>query len=143
MWNFSHALPIQAGQHIATLGEGNTPLVPSTRIGPRLGLKNLYFKVETQNPTGSYKDRFASVAASLMLQERKHRMIATSSGNTGSSLAAYAARFGLKLDLYVLENAPEEKLAQAQAFGASIFRVRGFGISSETTERVFESLRVK
>ena len=143
MWNFSHALPIQARQHIATLGEGNTPLVPSTRIGPRLGLKSLYFKVETQNPTGSYKDRFASVAASLMLQERKLKMIATSSGNTGSSLAAYAARFGLKLDLYVLENAPEEKLAQAQAFGASISRVRGFGISSETTERVFESLRVK
>jgi threonine synthase len=143
MWNSSHALPVIATEHIATLGEGNTPLVRSTRIGASLGLKNLYFKVETQNPTGSYKDRFASVAASLMLQEGKQRMIATSSGNTGSSLAAYAARFGLQLDLYVLENAPEEKLMQAQAFGASLFRVRGFGISSEITEKVFENLRLK
>ena len=143
MWKFSHALPVRSSEHIATLGEGNTPLVRSTRIGPSLGLNNLYFKVETQNPTGSYKDRFASVAASLMLQEDKGKMIATSSGNTGSSLAAYAARFGLQLDLYVLENAPEEKLMQAQAFGASIFRVRGFGISSQITDRVFENLRLK
>ena len=143
MWNFLHALPVKTSEHIATLGEGNTPLVRSTRIGASLGLKNLYFKVETQNPTGSYKDRFASVAASLMLQEGKRRMIATSSGNTGSSLAAYAARFGLQLDLYVLENAPEEKLMQAQAFGASIFRVRGFGISSKITAQVFENLRLK
>jgi threonine synthase len=143
MWKSLHALPVIATEHIATLGEGNTPLVRSTRIGASLGLKNLYFKVETQNPTGSYKDRFASVAASLMLQEGKRRMIATSSGNTGSSLAAYAARFGLQLDLYVLETAPQEKLMQAQAFGASLFRVRGFGISSNITEQVFENLRLK
>ena len=143
MWNFSQALPVIATEHIATLGEGNTPLVRSTRIGESLGLKRLYFKVETQNPTGSYKDRFASVATSLMLQEGKRRMIATSSGNTGSSLAAYAAHFGLELDLYVLENAPEEKLLQAQAFGASIFRVRGFGISTEITAQVFKNLGLK
>jgi len=143
MWRFSHLLPIKATEHIATLGEGNTPLVRSVQIGDSLGLKNLYFKVETQNPTGSYKDRFASVAASLMLQEGRRKMIATSSGNTGSALAAYAARFGLELELYVLENAPEEKLMQALAFGACIFRIRGFGISTEVTRRVVEILQLK
>jgi threonine synthase len=143
MWQSSHTLPVISPEHIATLGEGNTPLVRSNRVGPSLGLSNLYFKVETQNPTGSYKDRFASLAASLMLQEGRRKMVATSSGNTGSALAAYAARFGLQLDLYVLENAPEEKLIQALAFGASVFRVRGFGISRETTDRVFDRLRLK
>ena len=128
---------------MATLGEGNTPLVRSNRIGSALGLKNLYFKVETQNPSGSYKDRFASVAASLMLQEGKRKMIATSSGNTGAALAAYAARFGLQLELYVLESTPEEKLMQTLAFGASIFRIRGFGLAKEITARVFESLQAK
>src|SRR5438445_2806394 len=108
MWQSLHTLPAISPEHIATLGEGNTPLVRSIRIGPSLRLKDLHFKIETHNPTGSYKDRFASVAASLMLQENRRKMIATSSGNTGSALAAYAARFGLQLDLYVLENAPEE-----------------------------------
>lgn len=143
MWRFSRLLPVRAAEHIATLGEGGTPLVRSTNVGSSLGLKNLYFKVETQNPTGSYKDRFASVAASLMLQEGKKKMVATSSGNTGAALAAYAARFGLELDLYVLENAPEEKLMQAMAYGASIFRIKGFGVSSEITARVFEGLQTK
>ena len=143
MWESLHPLSVISPKHKASLGEGNTPLVRSIRIGPSLGLKYLYFKVETHNPTGSYKDRFASVAASLMLQEERRKMIATSSGNTGSALAAYAARFGLELDLYVLENAPEEKLIQALAFGASIFRIRGFGISAETTDQVFDKLRMK
>jgi threonine synthase len=70
-------------------------------------------------------------------------MIATSSGNTGSALAAYAAHFGLHLDLYILENAPKEKLIQALAFGASIFRIKGFGLSAETTDQVFARLRLK
>ena len=143
MWRFAHALPVKAPEHIATMGEGNTPLVRSSRVGLSLGLKNLYFKLETQNPTGSYKDRFASVAASLMLQEGRRKMIATSSGNTGSALAAYAARFGLHLDLFVLENAPGEKLMQALAFGASIYRIRGFGISREITDQVIAGLQLK
>jgi threonine synthase len=143
MWQSSQPLPVRSSKHIATLGEGNTPLVRSIRIGPSLGLRDLYFKVETHNPTGSYKDRFASLAASLMLQDGRRKMIATSSGNTGSALAAYAARYGLELDLYILENAPEEKLIQALAFGASIFRIRGFGISAETTDQVFDRLKLK
>src|SRR4051812_31743977 len=74
-----------------TLGEGDTPLLLSRSIGPRSGLKRLYFKVESANPTGSYKDRFAAAAISAMLAREKRQCLATSSGNTGASLAAYCA----------------------------------------------------
>lgn len=123
------------------MGEGNTALVPSLRLGPSLGLRNLHFKLESQNPTGSYKDRFASLAISLMREEKRITILATSSGNTGSALAAYAARFGVGLELYVLENAPKEKLLQCLAFGAKVYKVRKFGICRETTDQVFRRLQ--
>jgi threonine synthase len=104
-------------------------------------LQRLSFKLESQNPTGSYKDRFASLAISLMREEGRTRILATSSGNTGSALAAYATRFGLDLELYVLENAPEEKLLQCLAFGARIFKVKNFGISQQATDAVFRRLQ--
>ena len=141
MWRYLSSLPLKRPASIATLGEGNTALVPSLRLGSALGLKQLWFKLESQNPTGSFKDRFASLAVSLMREEGRTKMLATSSGNTGSALAAYAARFGLDLELYVLENAPEEKLLQCLAFGARIFKVRNFGISQQATDAVFRRLQ--
>jgi len=141
MWRYLSSLPLNSGGNIATLGEGNTALVPSLRLGSALGLQQLCFKLESQNPTGSYKDRFASLAISLMREEGRTKILATSSGNTGSALAAYAARFGLDLELYVLENAPEEKLLQCLAFGARIFKVKNFGISQQATDEVFRRLQ--
>jgi threonine synthase len=141
MWKYLSSLPLKRDANIATLGEGNTALVPSLRLGSALGLKQLWFKLESQNPTGSFKDRFASLAVSLMREEGRTKILATSSGNTGAAVAAYAARFGLSLELYVLENAPEEKLLQCLAFGARIFKVRNFGISQQATEAVFRRLQ--
>ena len=141
MWRYFSSLPLRQRGNISSLGEGGTALVPSLRLGPSLGLKNLYFKLESQNPTGSYKDRFASLAISLMREENRSTIVATSSGNTGAALAAYATRFGVSLELYVLENAPEEKLLQCLAFGAKIYKVRNFGLCRETTERVFRRLQ--
>jgi threonine synthase len=141
MWRYLSSLPLERPASIATLGEGNTALVPSLRLGSALGLKQLWFKLESQNPTGSFKDRFASLAISLMREEGRTKILATSSGNTGSALAAYAARFGLDLELYVLENAPEEKLLQCLAFGARIFKVKNFGISQQATDAVFRRLQ--
>ena len=79
---------------IAAMGEGNTPLVESVGIGPRLGIR-LYFKLEMCNPTGSYKDRFVAAQVTTLLQRGAQACVATSSGNTGSSLAAYCARYGI------------------------------------------------
>src|ERR1041384_2165247 len=113
-----------------TLGEGETPLVPSRRIGPSAGLKHLYFKAEQSNPTGSYKDRFASLAISDMIANGRTRCVATSSGNTGAALAAYCAAAGISCEIAIVETAPATKLRQMAAYGASIYRVRGFGLDA-------------
>jgi threonine synthase len=106
------------------MGEGGTPLVESARLGPALGMR-LYFKLESLNPTGSYKDRIASVGAAVARRLGYPAMIATSSGNAGAAIAAYAARARLKAILVVPEEAPAAKLAQIRAYGATVIGVRG------------------
>ena len=120
-----------------TLGEGETPLVRSRRIGPEAGLKNLFFKLDMVTPSGSYKDRFAAVAVSHMVAAGKKRCVATSSGNTGAALAAYCAAAGIPCEIAIVETAPVEKLKQMLAYGARLFRVRGFGLDPEATRRAF------
>ncbi len=124
-----------------SLGEGGTPLLPSRHIGPEAGLRRLWFKVESANPTGSYKDRFAARAVALMRQEGRHICMATSSGNTGAALAAYCAAAGLRCRIAVVETAPAGKLRQMLAYGAEIQRVRGFGVDRAVTEQTFARLR--
>ncbi len=124
-----------------TLGEGDTPLVRSRRIGPGAGLTRLFFKLESANPTGSYKDRFAVAAVSGMLADGRTHCLATSSGNTGSALAAASAVAGLPCRLAIVEPAPAGKLRQMLAYGAELFRIRGFGIDPAITERTFSRLR--
>lgn len=118
------------------MGEGNTPLAESRRIAPG----QLYFKLETTNPSGSYKDRFIAAELSHILANGARACVATSSGNTGSSLAAYCARYGLPCVILVNADAPSGKLIQMQAHGASAVRIPGFVTSSEVTQSVFAQL---
>lgn len=141
MWRFAEWLDPIPEQARVSLGEGNSPLVRSRRLGPSVGLKNLYFKLEITNPTGSYKDRFACAAISDMVANRKTECIATSSGNTGAALAAYCAVAGISCEIAIVEGAPEGKLRQMLAYGAKLYRVRGFGIDSHVSDRVIDCLR--
>ncbi len=124
----------------AHLGEGNTPLIRSEHIGPSLGLSNLFFKLENCNPSGSYKDRFVSAEVSRLLRLGAKGCLATSSGNAGSSLASYCARYRISCAIVVNEHAPTGKLEQMQAHGAHVFRVRGFITSPSVTTGVFDTL---
>lgn len=125
---------------VETLGEGSTPLVTSRGIRSRFRLTYLGFKLETLNPTGSYKDRFVAAELARLGPAPVRAVVATSSGNTGSALAAYAARYGIRCLILVNEHAPAGKLLQMKAHGARLVRVRGFGASPELTRRVFELL---
>ena len=141
LWRFAEWLdPIPESARI-TLGEGNSPVIRSRRLGPSVGLQNLFFKLEITNPTGSYKDRFACAAVSDMVANGKTECIATSSGNTGAALAAYCAVAGIRCEIAIVERAPEGKLRQMLAYGAKLYRVRGFGIDSRISDRVIECLR--
>lgn len=143
IWN--HAEYIDAVPEAArvTLGEGNTPLIRSRRIGPSIGLGNLFFKLEFANPTASFKDRFAAAAISHMVAAGQRRCVATSSGNTGSSLAAYCAAAGIECVIALVEAAPEGKLQQMRSYGAQLFKIHGFGRDVAITQKVMDTIRKK
>jgi threonine synthase len=117
-----------------TLGEGNTPLVPSARIAPALS-----FKLEFTNPTGSYKDRFLQRELSSYTSPPPF-ILATSSGNTGASLAAYAARAGWRCLICAHPEAPAGKVTQMRAHGATVVRIPGFTVDAGITAAVFADL---
>ena len=123
-----------------SLGEGDTPLVRSRSIGTSAGLKNLYFKLEHGNASGSYKDRFAFTAISHMVANGWTKCIATSSGNTGAALAAYCAAAGIECRIAIVEGAPLGKLKQMMAYGAKIARIRNFGTDPAATTHVLKKL---
>ncbi|MDG0867504.1 threonine synthase [Candidatus Lucifugimonas marina] len=119
-------LPVTDATPSVSLGEGSTPLVRSQSIGDSLGCKDLYFKLEGCNPTGSFKDRGMVMAIAKALEAGKKRIICASTGNTSAAAAAYGARYGL--ETLVLVPAGEialGKLAQAMAYGARILAVNG------------------
>lgn len=140
IWHWADDIaPVPEASRV-TLGEGRTPLLRSRSIGPNSGLPNLYFKLETTLPSGSYKDRFAVVAVSDMKAKGKSFCIASSSGNTGAGLAAYCAAAKIRCEIVIVETAPAEKLRQMMAYGAAIVRVRGFGLDPDITQRTMELL---
>ncbi len=119
-------LPVTDATPLITLGEGDTPLVRSTSIEREVGCKALYFKLESCNPTGSFKDRGMVVAVAKAVEEGSKAVICASTGNTSASAAAYAARCGLTA--YVIVPAgriAQGKLAQAVAHGARLLEVEG------------------
>lgn len=141
IWNYAERWGAPPLKFAVTMGEGNTPLIRSVRIGPELGLENLWFKYEGGNPTGSYKDRFAAAAIAHLKQAGKSLCLGTSSGNTGAAVAAYCARAGIACHLAIVEGAPEGKLRQMRAYGAHLHRIKGFGGSPTVTRNVMAGLR--
>jgi len=96
VWRYRDFLPIHEATRTVTLNEGGTGLHKSQRLGNELGLKNLYVKNEGENPTGSFKDRGMTVGVTKAAELGARHVICASTGNTSASLAAYAARAGLK-----------------------------------------------
>ena len=135
MWRYHQYLPIQDATALVSIGEGDTPLVEIE--------SNVFLKLEQLNPTGSYKDRFASSALSWMQETGLRRCLATSSGNTGSALAAYSARAGIPCEIYLTETTPAGKLTQMAAYGASLRRVRGTGKLAAASENLIARLARK
>lgn len=118
---FAPLLPLAAPERAISLGEGATPLIPSCRLGPRLGMRRLHFKLESSNPTGSFKDRQVAIGMAKALEAEARRVATVSSGNVGVSLAAYAARAGVEALVWVPGGTAAGKLAQIQVYGARLF----------------------
>jgi threonine synthase len=127
-------LPIGPKTPEVDLQEGSTPLVPSRNIGKALGLKNLYFKYEGLNPTGSFKDRGMVVAVAKALEAGSRVLMCASTGNTSASMAAYAARAGVRAIVVVPSGEiAMNKLSQALMYGAKVIALKGtFDTALET-----------
>ncbi|MFI5265892.1 MAG: pyridoxal-phosphate dependent enzyme [Chloroflexota bacterium] len=119
LWRWGQLLPVDDG-YAVTLQEGGTPLLACARLGERLGLERLYVKDESRNPTGSFKDRMASVVVSKARETGASAVTISSSGNAGAALATYAARAGLDCVVFTYGQAAMPMKVQMQAAGAKL-----------------------
>jgi len=120
LWRYREAIPIDHETSIVSMQEGFTPL-ERTEIDGR----EVLLKIDYLFPTGSYKDRGASVLISKMKEWRVRKVVEDSSGNAGSAMAAYCAKARIECDIYVPHDTSPGKLVQIQAYGATLKRVDG------------------
>ena len=107
-----------------TLGETESALLASKKIGKQLGIENLYFKLE-MGPTLSLKDRGTSLCLLKALEQKQTRVCLASSGNNAGSVAAYAARAGIPAVVFIQKNVSPAKVLKCIAYGAQVVRVDG------------------
>ncbi len=123
---WASVLPLNENTPRISLGEGDTPLVRSATIERECGLDELWFKLESCNPTGSFKDRGMVMAVAKAMESGAKAIMCASTGNTSASAAAYAAHCGL--DCFVLVpggRVAAGKMVQAMAYGSRIIEVEG------------------
>jgi threonine synthase len=118
LWRYGQLLP--PVQHMISLGEGGTPLHRAERLAKTIGLKTLFLKDETRNPTNSYRDRAAALLSSNAIDLDFDTLICATNGNMGASLAAYSAKAGLICHVIVPKVVDVGKLAQMLAYDAVI-----------------------
>jgi len=125
IWRYREFLPVQSDEHMVSLGEGMTPVVPLPKLANILGLANLTVKDEALNPTGSFKSRGLAMAVSKAKELGVQTCVIPTAGNAGGALAAYCARAGLRAIVYMPEATPEVFRKECQFFGAEVHSVPG------------------
>lgn len=125
LWRYRELLPIYNDAHIVTLGEGWTPLIRADNLGQMLGHPNIYIKDERQGPTGSFKDRQAAIAVSVMKEAGIKEAVIASTGNVAIAYSAYGARAGIKMWVFVTSSVPAEKMREVAIYGSEVIKVAG------------------
>ncbi len=120
LWRYREAIPIQDDANIVSFGEGATPL-------QQIDLDNfkIHLKLDFLFPTGSYKDRGASVMISKVKELGIDKVVQDSSGNAGASVAAYCAKAGIACDIYAPKRTSQAKLTQIKMYGATLHLIDG------------------
>lgn len=125
MWRWHELLPVFDPANRVSLGEGDTPLIPLSRLGGRLGLKYLYLKDESLNPTGTFKARGLSTAISKAKELGVRKVIIPTAGNAGGAMAAYAARGGLTAYIIMPKDTPFANIEESRITGATVILLEG------------------
>ncbi len=123
MWRYRELLPLRDDGHRITMGEGGTPLLRAVNLEMMLGCSHVYVKDERQGPTGSFKDRQASLAISVMKEMGVTEAVVASTGNVAISYSAYSARAGIKLWAFLTSLVPPEKMREVALYGSEVVKV--------------------
>ncbi len=124
IWRYADLLPVDRG-HAVDLGAGFTPLVRADRLAAALGLGEVWVKNDTLNPTNSFKDRVASVALSKALEFGFKTAACASTGNLANSVAAHAARAGLRSYVFIPSNLERAKVVTTAVYGGNVVAIEG------------------
>ncbi len=125
VWKYKELLPMNDDSKIITLGEGGTKLHECKKLAEALSIEKIYAKDETRNPTGTYKDRPATVGVSKALEFGAKTVAIASDGNAGPATAAYAAKAGLRCYVFMPAVTPIERIVQVQMFGGKVILAKG------------------
>ncbi|WP_307302619.1 MULTISPECIES: threonine synthase [unclassified Paenibacillus] len=139
LWRYHELLPVQHEDHVITLGEGMTPLLPMPKLGERYGLTHLYMKDESLIPTGSFKARGAAVGISKAKELGVQQFAMPTNGNAGAAWALYAARAGIKATIVMPQDAPSITRTEVSLSGAELFLVNG--LISDAGKMVAEKVK--
>ncbi|MDZ4714973.1 MAG: threonine synthase [Cytophagales bacterium] len=136
MWRYSRLLPVFDKKNIVSLGEGFTPILPVEQLQKEAGLKQLFLKDESQNPTGSFKARGMSMAISKAKELGISKCIVPTAGNAGGAMSAYCARAGMEAVVVMPERTPEAFRKECLYFGARVILEKG--LINDCAKRVLE-----
>ncbi len=124
LWRYADLLPV-AGAAAVDLGTGFTPLVRADRLAAELGLNEVWVKNDTRNPTNSFKDRVVSIALSKALEFGFKVAACASTGNLANSVAAHAARAGLRSYVFIPSNLEQGKVVTTAVYGGNLVAING------------------
>ena len=125
LWRWAELLPVRESCHQITLGEGDTPLLDAPHLAKGLGLKYLFIKDESTNPTATFKARGIAVAVSRAVELGIHSFVIPTAGNAGGALAAYSARANCTTDVFMPNDSPLVNQREVQAFGGKLHLIQG------------------
>jgi len=125
LWRYREILPVEREENIVSLGEGWTPLLHTQRLGAQYGMRHLYIKDESLNPTGSFKARGMAVAVSMAKELGVRKLAVPTAGNAGGALAAYTASAGLEAFIFMPKDVPQANLIECQQCEARVTLVDG------------------
>ena len=125
LWRYREVLPVENDENLITLGEGWTPLLRAPKLAALTGIRELYIKDESQNPTQSFKARGMATAVSMAKELGATKLAVPSAGNAAGALAAYAARAGLKCFIFMPRDTPRANIVECEETGASVTLLDG------------------
>ena len=125
LWRYWDLLPLRGEANILAMGEGGTPLLHADNLGMMLGRAHIYVKDERQGPTGSFKDRQAALAISVMKEQGITEAVVASTGNVAISYSAYSALAGIKLWAFLTSSVPADKMREVALYGSEVIKVTG------------------